>query len=76
MEVSFKPVFLPALMWLFDDVPPSPPRWLDDKTLIDFWGLNRRFCVDGKIVLVPQGGWVEVRANETGGEEDVLKIVA
>lgn len=35
-------------------------------------GRWRRVCVDGKIVKVNQGGWVEVRA----GQSDVLDIIA
>ena len=34
----------------------------------------RRVCVDGKIVVVPEGGWVEVRKNEV--KDSVLDIVA
>ena len=32
----------------------------------------RRICVDGKIIVVPQDGWVEI----TISDEDVLDIVA
>ncbi len=34
----------------------------------------RRVCVDGKIVVVPEGGWVEIQMNPVG--ESVLNIVA
>lgn len=41
----------------------------DDEMLNGRW---RRVCVDGKIVRVPQGGWVEMRK----GTEDIFDIIA
>ncbi|GME63967.1 uncharacterized protein LTHEOB_5357 [Neofusicoccum parvum] len=52
----------------YDDVEGVRIEFVEDE---DRW---RRVCVDGKIVLVEQGGWVEARKAESG-EERVVDLV-